>query len=42
MFCHRSDSLSLFVLAVQAEYGEYDQARVADAFQHPGGRAGGP
>lgn len=28
-------------LTVQIEHGEYDQARVADAFQHPGRRAGG-
>lgn len=37
-----NSSLSSSALTVQAEYGEFVQARVADAFQHPGGRAGGP
>lgn len=30
------------VLTVQHEYGEPVQIRAADAFQHPGGRTGGP
>lgn len=29
------------LVTVQTEHGKSDQARAADAFQHPGGRAGG-